>query len=1135
MATRLDATLFVEAGAGSGKTTQLVARVVELVGQGVASIDEVAAITFTDAAAGELRERIRESLLTHLRGGDPETDEMDDALRQRLATALHHLDMAPIGTIHSFAQRILTSLSSELNLPLGIENWDETSYLRELRRRWNRLLDDEIAFTDPRRARALQVLWSFGLAPDRWFEYVRALDARRDAIHRGTLHRPRPAELGEYLDRYRLARGQLMELVEGAISSYGGDEEDPLFRRLLEIRAQLREEGEPSTEDEVIDRLAERFARSGVFVHSSSGRKPNWGTQKAELIANLLEADRSLKEMARTLIDDAFDVVIDAAWEFLLAFERERRQRGRLNFDDLLVFALDAVSSHPNAAEHRYMLRERYPRLLLDEFQDTDPIQHHLAAHIAAGREGDTSRPDPGALFFVGDAKQSIYRFRGADPSLYLRARELVEGAPAGSVTTLVSNFRSQPSIVSLANQVFGTVFAEVDQRLGRQRPVENMVSVRDDHLVGPAVSLIGTEPLDAMTARELAEHEAARVADVIAQAIDESQPWTTMDGGVARAMNLGDIVILIPTRRSAFAIEQALARRGIAFRSASVASVFRQERVIDLLVVLEAVIDPADGAMVVGAIRTPSFGCADEELAAHVSQGGRWLPVDGAYRCAERETCVVCGCLSWLEAAIVRTRSFDVGAFVAWVIEEMSLMALTPVSPHARDQLASLGHLQGLADGAAERHCGLPEFVRELRELRESSRSQIEVASTERDADAVTIMTIHASKGLEFPMVIVAGQGASALSVRNDSGVYVEGSRLRVRRGKNDERYEEYVAHERLEAAGEALRLGYVAYTRARDHLVASLVRAKDLDLSTIETLKSGTYAELLGPVVSTVGPNVGAVEVVGAPRGDITPMRVPSNVTPSLVDYDEWASQMERVRSAVRIRRSLGVTALGIAEGHVVTLDGLEASVELDPEDEPEILERFGIENARVLANDASEIGRAIHEILAEVSLSEPTGLDDLVRAVTAKRRVTSYGEQILTYVRRALADPELQRLGRAPHRKEAYVALSSPGGVVLEGYVDLVAIEPDERLRIVDYKTTVNLDFDAFIGATTRLSRYVVQAAAYAYLVGSSTGRGVSGASLFVIARDRSGWIHLDDLPGRISEIADRHAAMSLTPQS
>lgn len=657
---------------------------------------------------------------------------------------------------------------------------------------------------------------------------------------------------------------------------------------------------------------------------------------------------------------------------------------------------------------------------------------------------------------------------------------------------------------------------------------------MREDPLVGPAVSVIGSEPLEGLGTTQLAAYEAERVAEVIAQATDDSQPWTTMDGEVARAMVLGDVVILVPTRRSAQAIERALAERGIAFRSASVAAVFRQERVVDLLVVLEAMVDPTDGAMVVGALRTPSFGCSDEALVAHRERNGRWLPIRGAYRCENEDACVVCAGLSRLEDAITRARSGDVSETVAWLIEEMSLEALTPVSPHSRDQLAALGHLQGLADEATERHVSLAEFVRELRELRESARSQIEVASTERDADAVTIMTIHASKGLEFPMVVVAGQSVNALKLRNESGVYVDESRLRVRRGEHDERYEAFQLRERLETAGEALRLGYVAYTRARDHLVVSLARAKDHDLGQLAEIKSGSYAEFLGPVVRAHQASVGAVEVESA-RSSGTSRRSAASLIPSLAPYDEWASEMERARGALRVRRSIGVSSLGMDDGQLVTLEDRDDWTVVEGEDEPETLERFGIENARVFASDASEVGRAIHEILAEVQLGEPEGLERLIGAVCAKRRVESYGERIRTYVDRALNDPELLRLGHGPHYKEAYVALGSPGGVVLEGYVDLVAVGPDGRVHIVDYKTTVNLDFAEFLAASSRLGRYMVQAAAYAYLVGATTGRVVSGASMLVIARDRSGWLHVNDLPRRIDEIAARHAAMSLTPQS
>ena len=315
--------------------------------------------------------------------------------------------------------------------------------------------------------------------------------------------------------------------------------------------------------------------------------------------------------------------------DFTIGSAEERRVDGRLDFHDLLVLARRLLRG-PDGPAVRRRLGDRYRRLLLDEFQDTDPIQIDLAVLIASDSPDAADRPwhdvpvAPGRLFVVGDPKQSIYRFRRADIGLFLRARDTL-----GEVLALTTNFRTTRPVIEWVNHVFGRLieaeegsqpaYQALDPAPGSDAPPDGapvVVLGRDKHDDGPKAEV-------------LREREADDVADAVLTACT----WQVREpGGYGaprwRRAGLGDITILLPARTSLPALERALEDRDIPYRAEASSLVYATQEVRDLLLAARALADPTDELALAATLRSPLFGCGDDDLFTYgVVHGGALAP----------------------------------------------------------------------------------------------------------------------------------------------------------------------------------------------------------------------------------------------------------------------------------------------------------------------------------------------------------------------------------------------------------------------------------------------------------------------------------------------------------------------------
>ena len=810
----LDDTLFVEAGAGSGKTQSLVDRVVALVTVGRVPMREIVAVTFTEKAAAELRDRVRRALERVALSGD-----------ELARVALDELDAAAVSTLHSFAQRLLAEHPIDAGLPPRIEVLDDIGSQVAFEERWTRFVDRVL--DDPVLERALLL----ALNADTTLPTLRAIalacNANWDLVAERMHAEPDPPVL---------EASKLVTLLREVtvLAAESRDPDDKLALGLVELDGWCdRFERAPDEYEQL------RLLTVGLSKFPArSGRKENWPSScDAESVRARVAAVREHAAKATHALTEA--TVRRLAWEiaqFTLHEADERRRSGRLEFHDLLVLSRAVLRDPEHGWEVRRRLRERYTHLLLDEFQDTDPIQCDLAALLASGdpaareQKWDQLVADPSRLFVVGDPKQSIYRFRRADIAAFLRARSAFGAAPRH----LTHNFRTVGPVIEFVNHVFRDLIVAEEESQPEYVP---LVAVRGASPAGPPTTLLGVEPHEGKpSADEQRTFEAADVASAVTTALAQGWPVARRDrdgNEVWEPCRLGDIAILLPARTSLGHLEDALEAAGIAYRAETSSLVYGTREIRDLLLVLQAVDDPTDELALVSALRSPLFGCGDDDLYTfRAVYGGRWnhradlpeaLPDDHPVGDAMRALGAWHDARLWLGPSELLDR----------IVRERRVLEVAFANGRPRDLWRRVRFVVDQARAFSETQASSLRDFLAWADLQSAEGARVvETVLPETDDDAVRILTIHGAKGLEFPITVVSGMTTAVRQRRtgvqllfpHDSDTYA----LKVSSRVTTEEFERYEPIDEQMDFHEKLRLLYVALTRARDHLVVSVHRTR-------------------------------------------------------------------------------------------------------------------------------------------------------------------------------------------------------------------------------------------------------------------------------------------------------------------
>ncbi|MDA0232974.1 MAG: UvrD-helicase domain-containing protein, partial [Chloroflexi bacterium] len=1037
---RLDANLFVEAGAGTGKTDALVTRLSELLATGTAQPNEIAAITFTRAAAFEMRSRLRSALETRF------ADEADPAARERLGVVIDGLDGLAIQTIHAFALSMLREQPLDVGLPPVIEPLDDIRAAVEFDDRWSDWFRERVENDDGLIA-ALTVSQRVGLAApvNRLKQLARILGERHQLLGHGMFTYDGPPPPPVSTNRLSEVLAKARQIVAGA-----PDPEDTMCRFVeetvgpeLESLLTLAGDAPELPAEDFVDMVGIAAARRGSMA---KWRKAVGGESALTALRDLLADLQQEIDQSRDLLKKrTVAALLTAATDFALEYAAHRRAGGRPTFHDQLVLARELLRS---SEEARSRFRERYRFILVDEFQDTDPVQIELLRLLAGSGRGGLR---PGSLFVVGDPKQSIYRFRGADP---VSAAGFSEEVAASVLRLPLSeNHRSLPGILKWVNTVFSGWMAE-DEANGQAPYRELQWDPGDGGLEAgdvPVQWFGGESDSGADAARQL---EFTQIASIAAAAGGGSFRVRDREGSW-RDSTFADVAVLMKSRTGIDHLEDALVRADVPYVFDGQAPLFTSQDVRDLHACLTAIDDPADQVAVLAALRSPAFSCPDTDLLEWKQSGGGFAYGRGA---APETSDGHEGRVESVAAAFDELRRFHrlsrdvatatlVESFIRdrRLREKAALTRLGPERSRRLDLVVELANALSESDGIT-----LREFTRWLERQSEENARMPERVSQGVRSGAVRVMTVHGAKGLEFPIVILASAMASGSNNRESVQVRTQKTsageeRLEAQLGSKElglmtAGAADAMEQEKAHGALEDVRLLYVAATRARDHLLVSRRRGK-----------AGRNKPLVAEIERHLEGNEHLWREWLQPAEVRRPAARPAGAPATRAARDAWVSRRAGLVAAASLTGYTTPTALKPPSPAAGT-----PGREVLPKEPSESLDDEPGRTGR----GATELGRAVHAVLQHIDL---TGWIDDDLATLAERMAEEHGvggeeSQVAELARAALGTGTMARAAAAAKRGEAWREVSVAAaldGVTgeLEGQIDLLFREEDGSLTVVD----------------------------------------------------------------------------------
>ena len=853
----LDRTFLVEAGAGSGKTKSLVDRMLALLRQGRCRIQTLAAVTFTRKAAAELRGRFQTELERSVR------EDPDAAARERLGDALQNLEQCYIGTIHSFCARLIRERPVEIALDPEFREMEEIEDAVYRDKFWHEFLFESRMKDAP----VLERLEEVGLMPEdlrdpfttvSLFPEVELMPGREE-----------PPEFSCY---QRKLEDFIKEARQAVPAERPGKGWDGLMRMMR--RCFYRERNLGFGDHRVLMETLELLDRGTGF------KKTYWpDKESAEAFCTRFEAFQ--EEVVRPALEIwreyRHGIILDFLRPALVCYQDRRREQARVNYEDLLLLASRLLRDNP---EVRAYFQRRYTHLLVDEFQDTDPIQAEMLMYLTGTdnrvRDWRKIDPRPGSLFLVGDPKQSIYRFRRADIDTYNQVKRQIEAA-GGEVLTLTSNFRSLHELRDWINPVFETIFPRGFTRY--QAAFASLDTVwpnREGALAG--VYKLTVPGVKYHRRGEIAERDAAAIGDFIQLACDAHRdeihlarsPEEVTQGRTPKPQ-WSDFLILFRYKKQMHVYARALEERGIPYEITGSDAFAGSEEIREIVNLVQALNDPENPIFTVATLRGIFFGVSDNDLLQFKRRGGRFSflsrteregeaavrdPEGGgglagkeiikiqeilSSQSAEERVGRVNEALGQMREWWSWTRAYPASTALEKILEASGILAYLTAgemgSSRAGNLIKLLEILRGREREGLTAFSDIVAFMSDLMSLHKIE----EMSLIPGRSDAVRMMNLHKAKGLEAPVVFLANPAGGKehepdrhivrAVVDGPKGYFVFKKKLgeyhSIRlsqpmdwapKAEEEARYQE----------AEEERLMYVAATRARNALVVSTYGAK-------------------------------------------------------------------------------------------------------------------------------------------------------------------------------------------------------------------------------------------------------------------------------------------------------------------
>ncbi len=1059
--------LLVEAAAGTGKTSLMAGRVAMMLAAGVPP-GEIAAITFTDLAAGQLARRIRETVESLLAGHIPDfikpvlpASRLSDSQQSALAAAAPRLDELTATTIHGFCQAVIHSHGVQAGLDPGARVVDEavaeTLFRSELSAWFSRKLADGAIEDDPIVVLAEET-------PLKVVELIRELALLRREHPEAT---PIPPSQNARPDI------GFVQAVDDFYRWQANIDNDTCVRgiahELRRLAARYERVFDRATDFATLWRLCDagpcRLFTKGLHLRTYVDAAETFGAHPDEAasetaVQNYQIVTDAWNELIGHVASSLVYILSSSLDLLLESYQAQKRAAAVLDFADLLLHVRSLVRNHE---EVRQAIGRRYKYILVDEFQDTDRIQSEILFSIAAtdnhAERWEEHRLRPGSLFLVGDPKQAIYRFRGADIEIYELCRRLIGAQEGGAILEVTANFRSQKAIIEHVNSCFETVFGKT----GQPRYVALAPTIPDGSYPVPCVTRFTTEVVTdgRIYAEMFREAEAEKVAVICSHLIGNVM-IRRADGSIT-PLRPGDIALLSPGHRDLWRYERALEQRNLAVSSQAGQSLMRRQETQDILALLRVLADSSDTLAFGALMRGPLVGLSDQELlditAGLPEANGRPnffnVRTDPSVVQHPIAKSVLAALHDLRRRAAVSTPSL----ILAEAIERLNARVIM-AARHRNRNARALANLDALIERARGYGvAGLRAFVRDLQADWERN---VRAAEGRIDAaeHAIEIVTIHKAKGLEWPVVIPINSTTELYRPEQFVHRQSDNTLHWMVGGVAPPALAAARTEESQEEAKQRERIWYVACTRARDLLILPYIpqAPKGSWFSSIN-LRQGELPELnVSNLPASIARQATANEnnqTVGAFAAEQEKVNesAPPFVwrRPSDHDQDRLVDPIDTVVVADSLIEQMEVVGAGALRGIVLH----------------KLMEEFLTGELR--SEERPAISRA-EELLAQL-LTDPDASE--VRPDPA---------EMARCALRTLALPDIAKI--RPLLVPEVAIWASGDSVLIAGRADALAIEEGRVEVAVDWKSDIN-------PTTAVRKRYAAQLSDYLEATGARRG--------------------------------------------
>lgn len=1012
-------TLFVDAGAGSGKTTSMISRILMLILQGLTDIREIVAITFTNDGAASLKSKIQRELEKAL-GSDSYSPvngvviPIGEAERKRVGTALMYLPLAQFSTIHSFCLTLLKERPVEAGIDPKFEMNTEGIPTSSFDEAWSRFIIGMAQTEDP----FLKLIVGESIPLGELERIARMKYGNPDLeIYTEKAERLSDRTVDVAFDVVctcaQEMHDRLDELQSGANTGAGSER--------LQFVSDLQERVESCRTTP--DRLKLLLTMS---IHDKWTKKQGFFSERS---VRLEQTQGSVRKRH-------YDYLHSKAAEFVKKFEKYfeeyRKKTSTLEFQDLLYLARTMLKENREVREY---FKHKFRYLFIDETQDVDPLQIEVVFFLsekASTFAGDWTdvELEPSRLFMVGDPKQSIYRFRRADIVMYEQAKEVVK-RQGGKILSLDKNFRSAAPLIGFTNSHFTRSFQEFEAQIEEKlqpgyAPLE-AAAPRQSRLGNHIYAIRPPDGAGKQVKKDSLADETARITGFIRHMTGPDGPSITdATTGEQRPIRHDDIMILMRAFTDIGTYTQAFEDAGIPYYEVGGRTFFDTEDVRGLVQALKAIDEPTDTVSLFGALKSSVIGITDQALYDFVS-GGKRLNIFGGDK---EQSDVLNLALALFQKLYYEREKLRPSGVLRELFNISGICHIVLSEPNGVQKSSKYFRLlELLYEIESDQTLSFRSIVSRLESVMNLDDPQLaNVTITQSGEDAVKLTTIHRAKGLESPVVVIANATTSEKQVSPDYFVLRDEAKIVIPYMKDGGFYsknpDDLIALEQQKEDCESERLRYVAATRARD-ILAVCVSSEE---------------ENAGKFNGKFAPSLLKNKGVGEVESEVVQERTDEAKKGKMTD-------LAKVVGEARMLRADKLDALyGRLSGIASPFVSVHETMEIDPE-------LFRVKRKSRGRGFGNVIHRIMQQYVSIDGFDVMTVLDQWLEDENVPRR---YRNDALEAFERLCRNDYVREARQAKEKHCEWEFFVKSEGKIISGVIDLVYKNPAGEWVVVDYKT-------------------------------------------------------------------------------